>query len=92
MLGWGIVMTCMGIVKNYHHLLVTRILLGIFEAGFFPAATFLLTTWYCRWEVQTRLAIFFTMASMAGAFSGLLAFALAKMHGIGGLEGWRWIL
>lgn len=39
MLGWGIVMTCMGLVKNYHHLLVTRILLGVFEAGFFPAAT-----------------------------------------------------
>lgn len=59
--------------------------------GFFPAATYLLTTWYCRWETQTRLAVFFTMASFAGAFSGLLAFALAKLHGTGGLEGWRWI-
>ena len=39
MLGRGIVMTMMGLVKNYHHLLVTRILLGVFEAGFFPAAT-----------------------------------------------------
>lgn len=28
---------------------------------------------------------------MAGAFSGLLAFALAKMNGLGGLNGWRWI-
>lgn len=30
-------------------------------------------------------------ASMAGAFSGLPAFVLQKMDGIGGLEGWRWI-
>jgi MFS family permease len=28
---WGIIMTCMGVVKNFAGLLVTRILLGIFE-------------------------------------------------------------
>ena len=28
---------------------------------------------------------------MAGAFSGLLAFLISKMHGVGGLEGWRWM-
>lgn len=47
--------------------------------------------WYCRHEVQLRTALFFSAASIAGAFSGLLAFAIAKMDGIGGLEGWRWI-
>lgn len=31
------------------------------------------------------------MASMAGAFSGLLAFAIEKMDGIGGRSGWQWI-
>lgn len=36
-------------------------------------------------------ALFFSTASIAGAFSGLLAFAIAKMDGIGNLEGWRWI-
>jgi len=66
-------------------------MLGVTEAGFFPAATYLLTTWYCRWEVQTRLALFFSAASLAGAFSGLLAFGIQHMEGIGGLNGWRWI-
>jgi MFS family permease len=47
--------------------------------------------WYCRHEIQLRQALFFSAASIAGAFSGLLAFAIAKMDGIGGLEGWRWI-
>jgi fucose permease len=28
---WGIIMTCMGVVKDFAGLLVTRILLGIFE-------------------------------------------------------------
>lgn len=35
--------------------------------------------------------MFFSAASIAGAFSGLLAFGISKMDGIGGLEGWRWI-
>lgn len=47
--------------------------------------------WYCRNEIQFRQALFFSAASIAGAFSGLLAFAIAKMDGVGGLEGWRWI-
>ncbi|KAF7192573.1 putative transporter [Pseudocercospora fuligena] len=91
MVSWGIVMTCQGLVQNHNHLYVTRILLGLTESGFFPAATYLLTTWYCRFEVQTRLAVFFSAASLAGAFSGLLAFGIEKMEGVGGLEGWRWI-
>jgi hypothetical protein len=47
--------------------------------------------WYCRHEIQFRQALFFSAASVAGAFSGLLAFGIAKMDGVGGLEGWRWI-
>lgn len=47
--------------------------------------------WYCRHEIQFRQALFFSAASIAGAFSGLLAFAIGKMDGVGGLEGWRWI-
>ncbi|EFX06176.1 major facilitator superfamily transporter nicotinic acid transporter [Grosmannia clavigera kw1407] len=90
-IAWGIVMTCQGTVQNYHGLLVTRILLGFFEAGFFPASTYLLGDWYCRFELQWRLSVFFSASSMAGAFSGLLAFAIEKMDGIGKLAGWRWI-
>lgn len=37
------------------------------------------------------MAVFYTAASLAGAFSGLLAFAIQKMDGIGNVAGWRWI-
>jgi len=46
--------------------------------------------WYCRYEVQVRQAIFFSAASVAGAFSGLLAYGISFMDGVGGLEGWRY--
>jgi sugar phosphate permease len=36
MLGWGICMTCMGLVHNYSGLLATRWFLGLTEAGLFP--------------------------------------------------------
>lgn len=36
MVAWGIVMTLMGIVQNYHGLLISRIFLGVTEAGLFP--------------------------------------------------------
>ena len=49
-----------------------------------PGATFLLTLWYKRYEVQSRMAVFYTAASLSGAFSGLLAFAIEKMDGIAG--------
>lgn len=91
MVAWGVVMTLMGIVRSYHGLLATRIFLGVAEAGLFPGVAYYLTMWYCRHEIQLRQAMFFSAASVAGAFSGLLAFAISKMHGVGGLEGWRWI-
>ncbi|CAH0025582.1 unnamed protein product, partial [Clonostachys rhizophaga] len=83
--------TLMGIVRNYHGLLIARIFLGVAEAGLYPGVAFYITMWYCRHEAQLRQAMFFSAASVAGAFSGLLAFAIAKMDGVGGLEGWRWI-
>ncbi|KAF2787424.1 MFS general substrate transporter [Melanomma pulvis-pyrius CBS 109.77] len=91
MVAWGIVMTLMGIVQNYHGLLIARIFLGVAEAGLFPGVAYYITMWYCRHEAQFRQALFFSAASVAGAFSGLLAYGIAHMDGVGGLEGWRWI-
>ncbi|KAI2784535.1 MFS general substrate transporter [Daldinia loculata] len=91
MVAWGVVMTLMGIVRSYHGLLIARLFLGVTEAGLYPGCAYYLTMWYCRHEIQLRQAMFFSAASMAGAFSGLLAFAIAKMDGVGNLEGWRWI-
>jgi len=88
---WGLIVMCHGFVHDFAQLCGLRILLGLFEAGFFPGAILIISKWYLPHESQTRIAIFFTASAMAGAFSGLLAFAIAKMDGIGGYQGWRWI-
>lgn len=91
MVAWGIVMTLMGIVQNFKGLFVARLFLGVAEAGLYPGTAYYLTQWYRRSEMQFRQAMFFSAASVAGAFSGLLAFGIAKMDGVGGYQGWRWI-
>ncbi|KAH0425020.1 major facilitator superfamily transporter [Colletotrichum camelliae] len=90
-LSWGTVMTLMGVVKGFQGMVVCRIFLSLCEAGFFPGAVYIVSTWYPRHELQQRLAIFYTASAFSGALSGLLAFAIARMDGVRGIEGWRWI-
>ncbi|RYP03740.1 hypothetical protein DL764_004915 [Monosporascus ibericus] len=90
-LGWGIIMTCTGLVKDFGGLMTTRVLLGIFEAGFFPGAIYLCSHWYMPKDLSTRISYFYCASALSGAFSGLLAAAIAQMDGVAGLEGWRWI-
>ncbi|KAJ6594307.1 MFS general substrate transporter [Mycena capillaripes] len=88
---WGIIMTLMGLVKTYPQLVGTRICLGVAEAGLFPGVVYYLTLWYPRHMLQWRIGLFFGAASLAGAFSGALAFGISFMSGTRGLLGWSWI-
>lgn len=90
-LGWGIVATLMGVTQNMAGFFVVRFFLGATEAGLFPGVVYYLSMWYKRRERQYRIALFFSAASLAGAFGGILAWAIAKMKGVGHLDGWRWI-
>jgi MFS transporter, ACS family, DAL5 transporter family protein len=85
------IMTLMGLVKNNAGLLAARWFLGIAEAGLFPGVNFYLSCWYKGSEIGVRSSIFFSAAALAGSFGGLLAAAIARMHGIGGMPGWAWI-
>ncbi|SGY43392.1 BQ5605_C001g00021 [Microbotryum silenes-dioicae] len=91
MIIWGVVMTLMGLVTNFTGLAIARFFLGFAEAPLFPAACFYLTSWYKRKEQNIRISFFFSAATLAGAFGGLIAHGLSMMNGLGGLAGWRWI-
>ncbi|KAL1762024.1 major facilitator superfamily domain-containing protein [Schizophyllum commune] len=88
---WGIVMTLHGVMHDYGGLVTCRVLLGLFESGMYPGIVFYISSWYKRTELGSRVAVFFTSATVAGAFSGLLASGIQNMHGIGGKPGWAWI-
>ncbi|KAJ3550419.1 hypothetical protein NM688_g5080 [Phlebia brevispora] len=88
---WGIMMTVQGLVHNYGGLLGMRWMLGLFEAGLFPGVNYYLSCWYKRSEFGIRAAVFFSAATVSGAFGGLLAAAISNMDGVGGKPGWAWI-
>ncbi|KAJ3506752.1 hypothetical protein NLJ89_g6693 [Agrocybe chaxingu] len=91
MVAWGVCMTLMGLVTNFAGLLAVRMALGLAEGGLFPGVTWYITLWYRRHECGLRMAIFFSAATLAGAFGGLLARGISEMDGIGGKPGWAWI-
>ncbi|KAF5349217.1 hypothetical protein D9756_009501 [Leucocoprinus leucothites] len=88
---WGIVTTLQGVVKTYSGLLAARFFLGLLEGGVFPGLVLYLSCFYPRQKLQWRISAFFSAASLSGAFSGLLAFGIINMDGIGNKPGWSWI-
>ncbi|KAG8844773.1 hypothetical protein FRB96_002834 [Tulasnella sp. 330] len=88
---WGVVIMCSGFVKSWKSLVVMRVLLGAFEAGFLPAVVYLFGVWYTREEVQTKTALWYSVTVFIGAFSGILAYGFSQMNGLGGIAGWSWI-
>ncbi|GJE96617.1 MFS general substrate transporter [Phanerochaete sordida] len=90
-IAWGVIIALQGLVTNYSQLVGVRVALGAMEAGIFPGACWYLSMWYPRHALQYRIALFWGGATIAGAFSGALAFAISFMAGVGGKEGWSWI-
>ncbi|OQD97336.1 hypothetical protein PENSOL_c012G11383 [Penicillium solitum] len=89
---WGIITMCLGFVQNFAGFVVVRALLGIAEGGLLPGMVLYLSSFYRRGDLALRIGLFYTAASLSGAFGGLLARGLAEIGPRGGIEGWRWIL
>ncbi|KIM39087.1 hypothetical protein M413DRAFT_29655 [Hebeloma cylindrosporum] len=89
--GWGAAQLGMAFVPTWGYLCLCRVFLGVFESGFFPSLVFIVTTWYKRYEVQKRLALFYLSSIVIASFSSILAFGFTQLAGRAGLDGWQWI-
>ena len=56
-----------------------RLLIGVFEAGFYPTALFYLSSFYTRFDLAVRIALFYGQYAIAGAFSGAIGI-LSPFH------------
>jgi len=88
---WSVVLIGTGFMHNAQQLYASRLLLGLFESAMFPCLALYLSTFYMPQEQALRISYLFVSAALSGAFGGLFAFALLKMDGVQGLEGWRWL-
>lgn len=91
MLTWSVLSICTAFTKNFSHLCVVRFLLGCTEAPYYPGALFLISNFYTRTEVATRIAILYTGNVLATAFAGLIAAGVFNMDGMQGYAGWQWL-
>lgn len=92
MMLWAVVSAVTAASKDFTGLLLTRFFLGLTEAPYYPGAVYLLSCFYTRKEVATRIAILYTGNILATAFAGLIAAGIFHgMDGAGGLSGWKWL-
>ncbi|KAH7125225.1 major facilitator superfamily domain-containing protein [Dendryphion nanum] len=92
MMTWAVVSACTALTKNYTGLVLVRFFLGIAEAPYYPGALYLLSLFYTRKEIATRLSILYSGNIFATSFSGLIAEAtFATLDGKHGLQGWKWL-
>ncbi|KAL3496364.1 MFS general substrate transporter [Aspergillus germanicus] len=88
---FGAILIGMGFTHHWGTMAVCRFLLGVFEAGFLPGCTYLITCWYTRFEVGKRLSSFWILSVLASGFAAILAYVLTLLNGQQGIAGWRWI-
>merc|ERR1712070_1240463 len=84
-LAWGVVMVGFSFVTKWWELVPLRLVLGLFEAGYFPGVVYLISTWYSRYDMQKRYAGFYALGLVASGCSGILAYGLMQLDGRGGL-------
>ncbi|KIK51651.1 hypothetical protein GYMLUDRAFT_251865 [Collybiopsis luxurians FD-317 M1] len=75
-MGWGTCSTLMSAGFDFGGLITARVFLGIFEAAFAPAIPLYLSFFYTKEEMGLRMAYWFGFAAVAGAFGGIIAFAI----------------
>ncbi|KAM0713560.1 hypothetical protein Q7P37_010522 [Cladosporium fusiforme] len=91
MLAWSVVSLLTYMAHDYHTMLVCRLILGITEAPFYPGALYMISMFYTKKEMATRMAILYTGNMLASSFSGLIAAAVFQLDGRNGLAGWQWL-
>lgn len=91
-LAWGITATFSSFVNNFGSLVACRLLLGLFEAGFFPGVVLYLSMFYPRRRLALRVAYFFATAAASGVAGGLVAYGISYMDNASGWRAWRWII
>lgn len=104
MISWGIVASLTAFVTTPMQFYVSRFLLGLAEAGFFPGVIVFLTRWFIRQDRARAFALFLMATPVAQVISPVLSGALLnvgmteKIDGVMvahpavlGLHGWQWV-
>ncbi len=88
---WGVLASAMAFIQGPTSFLVMRFLLGVAEAGFFPAVVLYLTFWFPA-RYRARIIATFSLAiPLALAIGAPVSTLIMEMDGVLGYKGWQWL-
>ncbi|KAJ9124852.1 hypothetical protein QFC24_002781 [Naganishia onofrii] len=76
---WGVAVITMVTNKNYAGVLVSRFILGVFEASVTPGLSLMTGFWYTRAEAPIRQCIWYSSVGWGGMIGSLMAAGISKM-------------
>ncbi|SAK70864.1 membrane protein [Caballeronia hypogeia] len=88
---WGVVTTLTFFAQNATHLALARLLLGVFEAGFFPGMIYYLACWFPARERAKVTSLFMLAIAFASVIAGPMSGWIVEHVHISGYDGWRWL-
>lgn len=91
MMLWAVISICTAFTTNFGSLVATRFFLGVVEAPYYPGALYILSNFYTRTEIATRIAVLYTGNILATSFAGLIAAGIFQLDGALGYAGWQWL-
>ncbi|MDB5441580.1 MAG: major facilitator transporter [Caulobacteraceae bacterium] len=91
LVSWGIVACAMALVRGETSFYLIRFLLGVAEAGFFPAVLFYFTLWFPAQHRVSVLGLFVMAQPAANALGSPLSALLLSLEGLAGWHGWQWM-
>ncbi|CAN5162932.1 MFS transporter [soil metagenome] len=91
MISWGLLASAMMFVRTPSQFYVLRFLLGVAEAGFFPAIIYYLSQWFPASMRARSLAKFMIAIPLSALLGGPLGGWLLGFDGRLGMQGWQWL-
>ncbi len=91
MVTWGLLSMATMFVTGSTSFYVLRLLLGVFEAGFFPGIILYLTYWLPNRVRGYMMGLFYLGVPLSLILGGPLSGLLLDLRSVAGLQGWQWM-
>jgi MFS family permease len=88
---WGALSASMMFVQGEWSFYTIRVLLGVAEAGLFPALMYMVTLWFAPKDRAVAVGWIYTAPALALVIGNPIGGAFMQMDGFAGLHGWQWL-
>ena len=90
LISWGLFAALTGFIRSANEFYAARFLLGLAEAGFFPAVLVYVSHWYRQADRAKAVAFFMVGIPFSEIIGAPVSGRLLQVHWLG-IEGWRWL-